>query len=96
MDKNTVYRKIQQYFRDKPVQKVEVIGSYARNEAQSSSDIDIIITLAQPVSLFDLSGYRLDLEDLLGISVDLTTRTGIDPLVLPYIEQEAETVYERA
>ena len=96
MRKQALYEQIRHYFKDKPVQKVEVIGSYARNEATASSDVDIIITLSQPVSLFKISGYRLDLQQLLGVEVDLTTKEGIDPLIKPYIEAETETIYERA
>ena len=96
MNKTNIYSKIQNYFRDKPVKKVEVIGSYARNQEKDASDIDIIITLDKQVSLFQLSGYRLALEHLLGIKVDLTTKAGIDPLILPYIEDEIETIYESA
>ncbi len=96
IDKTTLLSKIKRYFADKPIQKVELIGSYARNEASSTSDIDIIITPSHPVSMFKLSGYRIELEKLLGIRVDLTTKAGIDPLVFPYIKDEMETIYERA
>jgi predicted nucleotidyltransferase len=96
MRKQTVYEQIRHYFKDKPVQKVEVIGSYARDEANYSSDVDIIITLSKPVSLFQISRYRLDLMQLLRIEVDLTTKEGIDTLIKPYIEEEIETIYERA
>lgn len=96
IDKKTLLSEISRYFQDKPVQKVELIGSYARNEATSASDIDIIITLSHPVSLFTLSGYRIELEKLLGTRVDLATKAGVDPLVYPFIKDEMETIYERA
>jgi len=96
LTKADLHDKLTQYFQDKPVQKAELIGSYARGEANQSSDIDIILTLSHPVSLLQLSGYRIELEELLGTSVDLTTKAGIDPLVLPYIRDEITTIYERA
>lgn len=95
IDKERAYRIIKDYFKDKPVRKIQVIGSFARNEQKDGSDIDIIVEMEHPVGLITFSGYRLDLEDLLGINVDLTTTKGVSPHVQPLIETDLETVYEK-
>lgn len=44
MASSKAYQVIKRYFSDKPVKKVQVFGSFARNEANEKSDIDLIIT----------------------------------------------------
>ena len=50
---------------------VRVFGSVARGDASPNSDVDILVTFHEGASLYDLSGLRLDLQDLLNISVDI-------------------------
>lgn len=95
VDKKKAYQIIKDYFRDKPVKKIQVFGSFARNEQNIDSDIDIIIELEKPVGLFKLSEYSLDLEDMLGLNIDLGTNKSLSPFVRPYVERELETVYEK-
>lgn len=56
---------------------VRVFGSVARGEAGVDSDIDLIVATREGVSLFDMVGLWLDLQDLLGCGVSLIT-DGID------------------
>lgn len=95
MNKKEIYRVITDYFRDKPVKKIQVFGSFARNEQEKESDIDILLEMEHPVGLMALSRYRLELEDLLGIEVDLGTTKGVSQHARPYIEKDLETVYEK-
>ena len=50
---------------------VRVFGSVARGEATPESDVDLIAQFQDGVSIFDLVGMWLDLQDLLGIEVNL-------------------------
>ncbi|MEO8088535.1 MAG: nucleotidyltransferase domain-containing protein [Bacteroidota bacterium] len=95
MTQQQIFNKISDYFKDKPVKKVSVFGSYATGNFNSSSDIDLVLSLVQPVGLLNLSGYRIDLEEQLGIHVDLGTENGISQFVLPYIQKEMKIIYER-
>ena len=52
---------------------VVVFGSVARGEDTEDSDIDLLCDLPPGTSLFDLAGIQIDLEDLLGVKVDLGT-----------------------
>ena len=55
-----------------PIKKVSYFGSYADGRATSESDLDLLIEFYQPrISLFVLSAIKLDLEDLLKVSVDV-------------------------
>lgn len=50
---------------------VRVFGSVARGEDDASSDIDLLVTFAPDASLLDAAGLVLDLEKILGTSVDV-------------------------
>ncbi|MCB9454152.1 MAG: nucleotidyltransferase domain-containing protein [Anaerolineaceae bacterium] len=52
---------------------VRVFGSIARGEATSESDVDLLVATRSGVSVFDLVGLWLDLQDLLGREVSLIT-----------------------
>lgn len=85
-----------EYFADKPVQRVEIFGSYARGEATAESDLDVLLSREPDsrMTLFDLVDYKDDLEHRLGVTVDLGTV--IDPYVLRYIKKDLTVAYEKA
>lgn len=53
------------------VKKAYLFGSYSRGEANEKSDVDIRIESDKIKSLFQLSGFRIDLVEALGVEVDL-------------------------
>ena len=59
--------------------RLGIFGSVARDEQTGDSDVDILIQVdhSQPVGLFKLSGMHFDLQDLLGLPVDLVTDKGL-------------------
>jgi len=52
---------------------VRVFGSVARGDATHGSDVDLLVDLEPERSLLDLGGLLMDLQDLLGVSVDVGT-----------------------
>lgn len=68
---------------------VRVFGSVARGEADESSDVDLVVRMARGRSLFDLGGLTMDLEDLLGVHVDVVTERGLRPRVRELVLREA-------
>lgn len=50
---------------------VRVFGSVARGEATPDSDVDLLVNFREGTSLFELSGFWQDLQELLGKSVDV-------------------------
>ncbi|MDL2291457.1 nucleotidyltransferase family protein [Desulfovibrio sp. OttesenSCG-928-F20] len=53
------------------ISNIRLVGSVARGDDTEASDIDFLVDTAPGTSLFDIGGLREDLEDLLGISVDI-------------------------
>lgn len=82
----------------KPLQpvKVGVFGSYARGENKEESDLDILVHLSYPntISLLKLAGVEQNLQDALGIPIDLVTDKSISPYMLPYIEKDLRYILE--
>jgi hypothetical protein len=58
---------------------VRVFGSLARGEATAASDLDLLVEMEPGRSLLDLIGFNQDLEDALGIHVDVLTDDGLSP-----------------
>ena len=52
---------------------LRVVGSVARGEDTEESDIDFLIDMGSGSTLLDLGGFKEDLEELLGIHVDIIT-----------------------
>lgn len=63
-----------------------VFGSYARGEARSDSDLDLLVKLEDSRSLFDLGGLQFELEQATKRSVDVATK--LHPRFEPYITPE--------
>ncbi len=55
------------------VASVILFGSYARGDADSSSDIDLYVEPGAISDLIELSGFRLDIIDALCKEVDVVT-----------------------
>ena len=88
---------IADYFATKPVVRAYVFGSFARGENNPDSDLDILVTFDRTakVSLFDHVSMTYDLEDLLGMEVDLVTEGTLLPRVAASAEHDKILIYER-
>jgi len=87
---------LQQYFTGRPIKKAYLFGSYARNEADAKSDIDILVELdhSKPIGM-KFFGYKAELEELLKIKVDLVTSEGLNHKVRPFVDKDKILIYER-
>jgi hypothetical protein len=70
-------------------------GSTVRDEAGSSSDLDIFIDYdsLSKFNLLDLVDIKLLLESELGLEVDVTTRSSLHPVLKSDIEKTAVRVF---
>jgi len=57
--------------------QVRVFGSVARGEADETSDLDLLVDLDDDRTLLDLGGLWYDLNELLGLRVDVVTESGL-------------------
>lgn len=71
------------------VYNVRVFGSVARGDADEQSDLDLLVDMEPGRSLLDLGGLLVDLEELLGCSVDVVTENGLRERIRGRVLQEA-------
>jgi hypothetical protein len=69
---------------------VGVFGSVATGEAGPRSDIDLLVTMDEDRSLLDVSALTLDLQDLLGVKVDVVSDDSIYWLLRRRIMKEVQ------
>lgn len=75
--------------------RVSLFGSFARNENNSKSDIDILVLFNQTYSLLQIIAIENELSDKLGIKVDLITEGALkNNRIKRSIEKDLETIYE--
>lgn len=70
-----------------------IFGSTARNEANSSSDIDILVDFDAKKDLFGFIDLKFYLEDLLSCHVDLVSRQALHPALKKRIISEAKQIF---
>lgn len=69
---------------------LRVFGSVSRGEAGPESDIDLLVKMEEGRSLLDLSALVLDLQDLLGVKMDVVSEDGLYWLLRRRILKEAK------
>ena len=56
-----------------PVRNPRVFGSVAGGRDRDGSDLDLLVDVAPGATLFALGELQIDLEEMLGVHVDLLT-----------------------
>ncbi len=74
--------------KESDVLSASLFGSFARGENKDESDIDLLVTLPQDKTLFDLIDLKAKLEETLSIKVDLTTPRSLSPKIKPFIQKD--------
>ena len=87
---------LQSYFKDKPVFKAFVFGSYARGDANSGSDYDILVELDYSKKIgMEFIQMQMDLQELLRKKVDLVSDKALSKYIRPFVDKDKILIYER-
>lgn len=69
-----------------------VFGSVLRGSDTDTSDLDLLVDPLPDTTLFDLGSLQGELEDLLGVPVDIRTPGGLPPKFRAAVIAEAQPV----
>lgn len=72
------------------VTNVRVFGSAARGEAGPDSDVDLLVHLGPGLSLLSYVALKQDLEDLLGVAVDVVDEDSLHRRIRERVLREAQ------
>ena len=71
------------------IEKIGIFGSSSRDNMTTESDIDVVVVLEKQ-DLFNLIGIKQDLEEQLGVAVDVVSyREKMNGYLKSKIEEEA-------
>jgi predicted nucleotidyltransferase len=89
-------RIIAEYFRNKPVLRAFLFGSFSREEAEENSDVDILVELDYTKHIgLGFVDMKLDLENKLHKKIDLVSINAVPQYFLPFIDDDKKLIYER-
>lgn len=89
---------IRQYFKDKPVLRAWLFGSFSRGEERDESDVDILVDYDHSngyVSLLTMGGMLMDLSNIVGRRVDLVDNEGLKDFARKSVDNDKILIYER-
>ncbi len=69
-----------------------VFGSVLHGTDKEGSDLDIVVDTLPNTTLFDLGGLQVELEEALGVPVDIVTSTGLHRFIRDRVLAEAQPV----
>jgi len=95
MNVETIGKKISLILQEYGITYAGVFGSVARGEARPDSDIDLMIKMGKPLSLFSYMVFIRKIEESLGHKVDVVTEGSLNKFVRPYIMPDLKTIYEK-
>jgi len=70
-----------------PISELGLFGSYARDDYNEQSDIDILVDFNGRIDGFDYIRLAHELEDIFLHKIDLVSRKGIKAHYLPFVEK---------
>lgn len=74
------------------IRSIKVFGSMARDDADASSDVDLLVEPGPDTSGFTLGALLMDAQDLLGRQVDVVTESALHPAMRARVLREARAL----
>ena len=87
---NNYRQEILEIAHQRGIMNVRVFGSMSRGDAGPDSDVDLLVQLESGRSGLALSGFLMDVSELLGRKADVVTEKALHPRLRGKIVQEAQ------
>lgn len=89
MQINSIKELILGVLKKHPIKKAAIFGSFARNEANSNSDIDLLIESNQPITLFDVLRLENELMKATSRKIDIVEFSAIKKSIRANVLKDA-------
>jgi len=95
---NIPFKQVEQLCHAYHVTELALFGSILRNDFNTASDIDILVSFdpTERVGLIALNQLQADLTHLFNRPVDLVPKQGLKPFIKETVLQQATVIYARA
>lgn len=91
-----ILQTIQDYFKNKPVRKVWLFGSYARGDADEDSDVDVLVDIEKGAKVgMQYFLWNEELGNLFSKKVDIVSYGWENRHIKPFIDNDKKIIYER-
>lgn len=95
MNRQDTHKVIVNYLVQYQPERIGIFGSYARQEEDENSDIDILVKFRQTITLLDLSRIHRELAELIGRRVDLITESALkNKRLKDQVMQDLQIIFE--
>lgn len=92
MTREEIQNTIKNYLEQYPISRIGIFGSFARNEDRPDSDIDILVTFEEPISLFTLVRIHRELSELLNRKVDVVSEKYLHPRLKEAVQKDLKII----
>jgi len=92
MDPEEIRSEVASLLKRYDVRRAAIFGSFVKGEQKEDSDLDILVEFEGEKRLLDLTGLKIELEQALGIKVDVLTYNSLHPLLRDRILQEQKVI----
>lgn len=75
-----------------PIKKAAIFGSFARGEANNTSDIDLLIESNQPITLFDVLRLEKELAAVTSRKIDIVEFSAIKNSIRTNVLRDAISI----
>ena len=94
MNRKNIENIILNYLLSYNPEMIGIFGSFARNEENSNSDIDLLVRFKKTPSLLQLIKIENELSQKLGYKVDLLTEGAIqNKIIKKHIQKDIQIIY---
>lgn len=95
MDIMDIANRIYHVCRKYKIDHMYLFGSQARGNTKPDSDVDFYLDRPGAIkSIITLSGFRLDLEEALGLEVDIITALDLNSIFGREVQKDMLTIYD--
>lgn len=89
-------RKLAEFCRKNGIVMLGVFGSFARQEATETSDLDLLVRFGVRISLLGMVRLERELSNVVGRKVDLVTEASLSPFMRESVLKDLQVIYESA